>query len=75
MIVASWEGGVGERVKRWGIRYKLVVTEEPWGVKYSTGNGAAEELVCTTHGHEQCWVEGDRGGEIGTTLNCKINKK
>ena len=38
-------------------KYKLVVTEEPWGVKYSTGNGAAKEVICMKQGHEQ------RGGD------------
>ena len=31
--------------------------------KNSTGNGEAEELICTTHGHELRW--GNAGGREG----------
>ena len=35
-----------EWVKSEGIKkYKQVVTEQPWGCKYSTGNGVATELI------------------------------
>ena len=49
-------------------------------VKYRIGNGVAKELKCMTCGHEQwcgdclreCvggfWVEGKKGGKIGTTV-------
>ena len=50
-------------------------------VKYSRGNGEAKELIRMTCGHEQwcgdclreeCvggfWVEGKKGGKIGTTI-------
>ena len=52
--------------------------------KYSIGNGAAEELICMTHGHEQwwgyclrewgCWVEGGKGGIYWDNCNSIINK-
>ena len=65
---------MGEEIKK----YKQVVTEQPWGCKYSVGNGEAKELLCMTHGHEQWWegclrdwgvlVGGGRRGKIQTTV-------
>ena len=54
-------------------------------VKYSTGNRVAKAHICITHGHgQQCgyclwqlvwgWVEGGKGGKIGTTVNSIIDK-
>ena len=48
--------------------------------KNSIGNGEVKELICMTHGHElevgrvDCWrevgywMEGAKGGKIGTTV-------
>ena len=38
------DGGRGEGTKK----YKQVVTEQLWDVKYYVGNGAAKELICIT---------------------------
>ena len=50
-----WENGWrGEEVR--GLRSKNWYSRKSHGnVKYSTGNGVAEELTCMTHGHEQRW--------------------
>ena len=47
-------------------------------LRASTGNGEAKELTCMAHGHElkgrggqrewECWVEGDKGGNIEITV-------
>ena len=41
-------GGKGAGIKK----YKLVVTEQPWGCKIHIGNGVAKELTHMSHGHE-----------------------
>ena len=69
--------GMGERWE--GIKkYKLVVTEQSWGGKYSIRNRVAREHICRTHRNgqwcEDClrecqsWVEGGKGGKTGTTV-------
>ena len=73
-MVAGWEGVQGNGCRGEGIKkYKYVVTEQPWDVKYSIGNGVPKELTCMTCGHEQGWgdclrewgmlVEGSKGGK------------
>ena len=55
LMVVRWEGGLwrmGEEVR--GLRSTNRQSQNSHGdVKYSTGNGAAKEHICMTHGHEQ----------------------
>ena len=47
-------------------------------LRASIGNGVAKEIICMTHRDEQrrgipggsrgCWIEGGKGGNIGTTV-------
>ena len=54
-MVTSWEGEGRELGKGAGIKNKLVGVEWLWGVKYSIGNGVADECICMTHGRELRW--------------------
>ena len=42
-------GEKGEGIEK----YKLVVTEWSWNVKYSIGMRVAKQHICMTHGHGQ----------------------
>ena len=67
-------GRIGEKVQVQNGRYKI----DGGMLRIGIGNGEAKEHICMTHGHEQrgeiaggnggYWVEGDKGGKIGTTV-------
>ena len=58
-------GKKGEGIKK----YKLVVTEHPWGCKEQHGDRVAKELMHMTHGRwfgnslSECWVLGGGGAK------------
>ena len=57
-------GGMGEEVR--GLRSTNRYLQDSHGdVKYSIGNGVAEEPIRMTHGHEQWWKELTEGGSVG----------
>ena len=70
-------GGVGTENKKhkW---YVKIDSGRLRIVKNSMGNGEAKELICTTHGDEECrWGgAGQRGikGEIWGNCNSIVNK-
>ena len=77
LSTGEWErerGGKGTENKY----HKWQVENRQGEGKNSIGNVEAKELVCVTHGHElkgeitvgkgEYWVEGGKGGKIGTTV-------
>ena len=79
------EGEQGEWGNSAGIKKNnLWLQSRQEEVKNSIGNEEAKELICTIHGHELrgrdrwreggYWVEGGKGGKIGTTVVAKSIK-
>ena len=85
LMVAIWErcGGMGEEVR--GLRTTNRQSQNSHGdVKYSIGNGVAEELIFMTRGYEQWWGDclrewvvlggGGQRGKNQDNFNSTINK-
>ena len=51
-------GGLGKLGKKdEGITYKLAVTKQPWGCKYSVGN-MVSNITITVYGASKYWTYG-----------------